>query len=224
MPSRSTQGLSTLLMRSATLGGDLSAARCAIPARPSMAAAARSFHSAAGAAPPGRRSATTAHAPAAAPPPDDSSPDDSSPQFVFLDTETTGFNPAYHRIVSVATSIRGVEYSQIVNPKRPIPLESSKVHGLHDHHVRGKPTWAAVSRTLWALFPENAVIVAHNGESPPFLAPAPLARVRLRGVASRRSVLRRGAGSSCDNAPPARPPPRQRRSMRGCSAPKTRAS
>ena len=169
MPSRSTQGLSTLLMRSATLGGDLSAARCAIPARPWSMAAAHSFRTAAEAAPQGHRSASVAHAPAAAPPPDGSSPLGSSP-LVLFDVETTGLRPAHNRIVSIAASCRGLEYSQIVNPQRPLRPKNRAIHGLvYDHHVRDMPTWAAVSPIFWARLLEwagpSAMLVGHNGES-----------------------------------------------------------
>lgn len=89
-------------------------------------------------------------------------------RFVVIDTETTGFH-AYggDEIISIAMlETRGLEctgevYSRLVNPKRPIPPESSAIHGLRDADVRDAP---AIEEVLEEVvdFIDTAVIVGHH--------------------------------------------------------------
>jgi DNA polymerase-3 subunit epsilon len=66
-----------------------------------------------------------------------------------IDTETTGREAAEDRIVEIAVVLgqNGQVISRdtwLVNPERPIPPESSAVHGISDNDVRGKPTFSDV--------------------------------------------------------------------------------
>ncbi|UCE88863.1 MAG: 3'-5' exonuclease [Pseudomonadota bacterium] len=89
-------------------------------------------------------------------------------RFVVIDTETTGFH-AYggDEIVSIAMlETRGLEctgtvYSQLINPQRAIPAESSAIHGLHDADVRDAPTIEEVLTEVLD-FIGTAVIVGHH--------------------------------------------------------------
>lgn len=71
-----------------------------------------------------------------------------------VDTETTGMNPAEgHRLVEVAHvaivgGAMGAEWSSLVDPRRPIPPDASRVHGITDAMVAGAPGMAEVGRTL----------------------------------------------------------------------------
>ncbi|MBC7426774.1 MAG: 3'-5' exonuclease [Bacteroidia bacterium] len=65
---------------------------------------------------------------------------------VIFDLETTGINTSYDRIVELYLikvnpdgSKETVE--QRLNPGRPIPPESSAIHGIYDHHVANEPTF-----------------------------------------------------------------------------------
>jgi DNA polymerase-3 subunit epsilon len=84
----------------------------------------------------------------------------------FLDVETTGKNPAMDRLVEVAVVIgRGGEvetrHSWLIHPGRPIPAESTAVHGIKDEDVVGKPGFAAVAgEILQAL--SGAIPAAYN--------------------------------------------------------------
>ncbi|MAH90366.1 MAG: hypothetical protein CMA11_01200 [Euryarchaeota archaeon] len=83
-----------------------------------------------------------------------------------FDLETTGVSTNNDRIVQVAlvgaNSEGGpVNYDMIVNPQRPIPMGASRVHGIYDSDVRGKPVFKHYAEELFALM-DGAVIVGHN--------------------------------------------------------------
>ncbi|MDR1592430.1 MAG: 3'-5' exonuclease [Prevotellaceae bacterium] len=72
---------------------------------------------------------------------------------VFLDLETTGTNIATDRIVEISylkLSPNGSEerYTQRINPERPIPAETSAIHGIFDADVKDCPPFKAVAKTL----------------------------------------------------------------------------
>ncbi|HVK69657.1 MAG TPA: 3'-5' exonuclease [Polyangium sp.] len=84
----------------------------------------------------------------------------------FLDVETTGRNAAQDRLVEVAVVIglRGdvvARHSWLVNPGRPIPAESTAVHGIRDEDVAGKPAFAEVASEILATL-AGAIPAAYN--------------------------------------------------------------
>ena len=89
--------------------------------------------------------------------------------FVAFDTETTGLRPEDgDRIVSVAAvRVRGgvVKQSEcfdaLVNPGRPVPAESARLHGITEAMLADAP---AIDRVLPAFerFAEGAVLVGHE--------------------------------------------------------------
>ncbi|UQA61014.1 3'-5' exonuclease [Polyangium aurulentum] len=84
----------------------------------------------------------------------------------FLDVETTGRNPATDRLVEVAVVIgRGGEVlarqSWLINPGRPIPAESTAVHGIKDEDVAGKPSFVEVADEILAAL-AGAIPAAYN--------------------------------------------------------------
>jgi len=84
----------------------------------------------------------------------------------FLDVETTGRNPVNDRLVEVAVVIgRGGEVlarqSWLINPGRPIPAESTAVHGIKDEDVAGKPSFAEVADEILAAL-AGAIPAAYN--------------------------------------------------------------
>lgn len=90
-----------------------------------------------------------------------------------LDAETTGLPRRGHvpRVVELAVAIvsypsgRVVELrSSLVDPQAPIPADATRVHGISDRDVRGKPTWRAVWPKVLALLNRHApvALVAHN--------------------------------------------------------------
>lgn len=88
--------------------------------------------------------------------------------FVVFDTETTGFSPTTDRIVEVgAVKFRNGEVieekSWLVNPQRDIPYWATKVHGITDEMVKGKPTFKDIYPEFQE-FIKGSVLMAHNAK------------------------------------------------------------
>jgi DNA polymerase-3 subunit epsilon len=71
----------------------------------------------------------------------------------FLDLETTGINTQSDHIVEIAVLKylpRGTSRSFVhrINPEIPIPLEATKVHGIHDEDVALEPTFRQIVTRL----------------------------------------------------------------------------
>ncbi len=87
-------------------------------------------------------------------------------EIAFLDTETTGFDPTRDRVVEIAVLVaRGPNvlerYSSLVDPGRPIPLETTQLTGIDDGMVAGAPAIADAVADALDLIGERD-IVAHN--------------------------------------------------------------
>lgn len=85
-----------------------------------------------------------------------------------FDLETTGLSASQHRIVQYAligcdADGTPMQLEALVNPRRAIPPETTRVHGITDADVRGLPDFkshvAAIAEAI-----EGAVIVGHNVE------------------------------------------------------------
>jgi DNA polymerase-3 subunit epsilon len=85
-----------------------------------------------------------------------------------LDVETTGLDPEADRIVSIAcvrirggAVRRGETLDVVVNPGRPIPPATARIHGITDEMAAGAPTVDAVLPEI-LRFAENTVLVGHH--------------------------------------------------------------
>ena len=87
-------------------------------------------------------------------------------RFVAIDLETTGLDPRRDAIVSLAAipfldGAPTAGYVTLVDPGRPIPPESTAIHGLTDGMVRGAPPLERVLRGAEPVI-DGAVLVGHN--------------------------------------------------------------
>jgi DNA polymerase-3 subunit epsilon len=88
--------------------------------------------------------------------------------FSVFDTETTGLLPHKDDVVQLGAVrvlngriVDGEAINQLVDPGRPIPPASTKVHKVTDAMVRGQPDIRTVAKRFHD-FSRDAVIVAHN--------------------------------------------------------------
>jgi DNA polymerase-3 subunit epsilon len=87
-------------------------------------------------------------------------------RFVAIDVETTGLDPERDAIVSVAAvpfeeGRPAPGYDTLVNPDRPIPPASTRIHGITDEMVRDAPRLDQVLDVIEALCGHH-VIVGHG--------------------------------------------------------------
>ena len=85
--------------------------------------------------------------------------------FLIIDTETTGLDPARDRVVEIGYAVTSLTEtlqsgSCLVNPCVPIPPSASAIHHLLDEDVKDAPILDEAIKTLPGLLP--AAYVAHN--------------------------------------------------------------
>ena len=87
---------------------------------------------------------------------------------IFLDTETTGLDPALgHRIIEIAAveivnrRFTDKHYHQYVNPERDIDAGALEVHGITSEFLADKPRFREVAKDMLE-FIEGAELIIHN--------------------------------------------------------------
>jgi DNA polymerase-3 subunit epsilon len=86
---------------------------------------------------------------------------------IVVDTETTGLDPAEHRIVEIGCVelfnhvATGKEFHAYVNPERDVPAEAEAVHGLSSAFLASKPVFSTLADEFLA-FVGDAPLIAHN--------------------------------------------------------------
>ena len=87
---------------------------------------------------------------------------------IVLDTESTGLDPeSGHRLVEIGCVeienlvATGRVYHVVIDPERDIPEDASRIHGIRDEHVRGKPLFGHCVGDFLD-FIADARLIAHN--------------------------------------------------------------
>ncbi len=87
---------------------------------------------------------------------------------VLFDTETTGFEPLTgDRVIEIAAIElindlpTGEQFHALLDPERDIPTETTRVHGITNAHVEGKPKFAEIVDGMLKFFGDSP-LVAHN--------------------------------------------------------------
>jgi len=113
---------------------------------------------------------------------------------VLFDTETTGLDPLTgDRVIEIAAIElmndlpTGAVFHQLLDPERDIPAESTRVHGITNFHVEGKPKFADIAQAMLAFF-GDAPLIAHNAPFDFGFIDAELARLRLPGLGRERMI------------------------------------
>jgi hypothetical protein len=88
--------------------------------------------------------------------------------FIIFDLETSGLDTKTDRIVAIAASAGGQEFSTLVNPGRRIPGAATRVHGITNRMAARAPPWAEAGRAFWAFVrrasagAEEVTFAGHN--------------------------------------------------------------
>lgn len=113
---------------------------------------------------------------------------------VFLDTETTGLDPASgDRIVEIGCiemvnrRLNGRRFHEYLNPERSSHPDAQRVHGLSDEFLAAKPRFAEVAEAF-CEFVGGAELIIHNAAFDVGFLDAELQRVKRPGMATQ--VLR----------------------------------
>lgn len=84
----------------------------------------------------------------------------------FIDLETTGVSLSSDRIIEIAIiklmpNGERLKKRKLINPEKPIPAESTAVHGITDDMVKDAPTFKQVANEV-KMFLENSDIGGYN--------------------------------------------------------------
>jgi DNA polymerase III epsilon subunit family exonuclease len=89
---------------------------------------------------------------------------------VAFDTETTGLIPVQERVIELSAvkftldSSDYESFDELIDPGFPIPESSSKINGITDKDVRGKPGIREILLKFAEFIGDDAILLAHNSE------------------------------------------------------------
>ncbi|PIS01675.1 MAG: DNA polymerase III subunit epsilon [Chlamydiae bacterium CG10_big_fil_rev_8_21_14_0_10_35_9] len=86
---------------------------------------------------------------------------------VYYDTETTGVKFEKDHIIEFAAYDATLDksYQTLINPKRPIPEESTAIHNITDEMVKDAPTFDQIIPELLEFLDGDVILIAHNNDA-----------------------------------------------------------
>ncbi len=113
---------------------------------------------------------------------------------ILFDTETTGFDPLTgDRVIEIAAIElindlpTGATFHALLDPERDIPFETTRIHGITNAHVEGKPKFFDIADALLAFLADDPLI-AHNAPFDFGFLDAELARIKRPGLERARMI------------------------------------
>lgn len=113
---------------------------------------------------------------------------------VLFDTETTGFDPKTgDRVIEIAAIElendlpTDKQFYALLDPERDIPTDSTRVHGITNAHVEGKPKFADIADDMLKFF-GTAPLIAHNAPFDFGFINAELERIGRPGLSKNQMV------------------------------------
>jgi len=85
---------------------------------------------------------------------------------IYYDTETTGVSFDEDRIIEIAAydPVQDRTFEALINPKKPIPADATKIHNITDDMVKDAPSFKEVGLKFSEFCSDNAVLIAHNND------------------------------------------------------------
>src|SRR5262249_39293062 len=96
-------------------------------------------------------------------------PSSSCMRQIVLDTETTGLDPATHRIIEIGCVElvnhvpTGRNFHKYLNPERVNDVRAFEVHGLSDEFLRGQPAFRDIAGEFLDFLGDDQLVI-HNAE------------------------------------------------------------
>ncbi len=112
---------------------------------------------------------------------------------IVLDTETTGLDPASHRIVEIGCIelinhvSSGETFQRYLNPERDMPSDAFDVHGLSGEFLSDKPLFADVADAFSDFIGESPLVI-HNARFDIGFLNAELDRIDRAGLEISRTI------------------------------------
>ncbi|OGN61334.1 MAG: DNA polymerase III subunit epsilon [Chlamydiae bacterium RIFCSPHIGHO2_12_FULL_27_8] len=86
---------------------------------------------------------------------------------IYYDTETTGLKPENDKIIEIAAfdPINSRTFNKLINPKIPIPKESSMICNIFDDMVKNEPGFDIIGPEFLKFCEGDVVLIAHNNDN-----------------------------------------------------------
>lgn len=114
---------------------------------------------------------------------------------VALDTETCALGPGKDRVVQFCAVeldeqlAMQSQWTELVNPGRPIPPGATAIHGITDAMVRDKPTFAFFAARLRQLIRSDTVFIAYNAAFDRGVLNLEFERLGIPGIPADQPIL-----------------------------------